>query len=94
VLPRPDQLWGTPGLLFNEHWGERRSECEADSSPPSSAVVRNSLHSYAHSRCGVCAQEVAYLNLYEESCGATLLQLLQIEILQWKEQGMFDRPDD
>jgi len=39
-----DWLWGPPGLLYNEYWvfsgGKERPGCDADPSPPSSAVVK------------------------------------------------------
>ena len=40
----PDRPWGPPSLLYNGYrffpGGEERPGCDADSSPPSSAVVR------------------------------------------------------
>jgi len=40
----PDQPWGPPNLLYNGYWvfpgGKERLGCDADPSPPSSAVVK------------------------------------------------------
>jgi len=42
--PYPDWVWSPPSLLFNVYWGALTPEvkqlgCEADYSPPSSAIV-------------------------------------------------------
>jgi hypothetical protein len=44
--PRPNRLWGSPSLLFNEHQGDlypgvKRPRREPDHSPVSSVKVKN-----------------------------------------------------
>jgi hypothetical protein len=41
--PRPERLWGPPGLLFNGYAGVKRPGRAADHSPPSSAEVKNAF---------------------------------------------------
>jgi len=49
----PDQPWGPPSLLYNGYWdfprGKERSGCDADLSPPSSAVGHERVELYLYS---------------------------------------------
>jgi len=52
----PDRPWGPPSLLYNGYWvfpgGKERPGCDADPSPPSSAVGHERVELYLYSPFG------------------------------------------
>ena len=52
----PDRPWGPPSLLYNGYSffprGKERPGCDADPSPPSSAVGHERVELYLYSPCG------------------------------------------